>query len=124
LLNYAEVLQDKECVLQLFRSFIYSGVAGAKRPALAWKTMWADRSNELNNGGCRMLDGTRLPDDVQKPVYYTRNVAAHMADVNFRTFETHSKPAAWRRELDGKLSPLYDDAAVEAFRAEREDREL
>jgi hypothetical protein len=51
-----------------------------------------------------------------EPVYVTRNVAANMSGVNFRTFERHAVPSAWRREADGKLSALYSEATVEAFR--------
>jgi hypothetical protein len=52
----------------------------------------------------------------QGPVYVTRRVGAAMAGVESRTFERYASPTAWRWERDGKLSPLYDLAAVEAFR--------
>jgi hypothetical protein len=63
-----------------------------------------------------MSKDSRLQAAEEKPVYMTRMVGARLTGVNDRTFEKHAVPSAWRREHDGKLSPLYDDAAVEAFR--------
>lgn len=47
----------------------------------------------------------------------TRQVAARHAGVHDHTFGKYAVPSAWRREYDGKLAPLYDDDAVQAFRA-------
>ena len=65
-----------------------------------------------------MHEGTisQLPTPIL-PVYVTTMVGARLTGVNHRTFAKYAVPSAWRREHDGKLSALYDDEAVEAFRA-------
>lgn len=50
------------------------------------------------------------------PVYMTRQSAARLTGVHDYTFGKYAVPDAWRRERDGRLSPLYSEAAVEAFK--------
>jgi hypothetical protein len=63
--------------------------------------------------------GIPLPEQklVTEPIFVTRQVGARMTGVHDATFAKHAVPSAWRRERDGGLSPLYDEQAVEAFRA-------
>ena len=68
-------------------------------------------------------DSSRLPavQQTHEPVYLTRQAAAWRAGVHDHTISKYCRADAWRLERDGKLSPLYSLATVEAFRASYRD---